>query len=261
MRYLILVENDDSKWDDRTGVIYHFPNKYIRLFEYGTKFIYYKSRTKNNRSSYLRLSKNPHYFGKGLIGKVFQDSNNKKNYYSEINDYLPFKTAVDFKKNGKYLEELAYERSNYFRDGVREITKREYDLILTGVDFDLIKDEEVKYAPDYEDLESREEGEKRKYYVSYYERNPINRQKAIEKLGLRCEVCKMRFDEVYGNLGKGFIHVHHKKPISKVNKSFRPDIEKDFAILCPNCHSMVHRPKDKTLSVEDLKRIYDSFNS
>ncbi|WP_350354266.1 HNH endonuclease [Aliifodinibius salipaludis] len=73
--------------------------------------------------------------------------------------------------------------------------------------------------------------------------------------GLDCEVCGVNFQERYGELGKGFIHVHHIKPISEYNKSFRPDIKNDFAVLCPNCHAIIHRPKKKTLSIEELRKL------
>ena len=30
----------------------------------------------------------------------------------------------------------------------------------------------------------------------------------------------------------------------------------DMTVLCPNCHSMIHRKKSKTLTIEELKAIY-----
>lgn len=67
---------------------------------------------------------------------------------------------------------------------------------------------------------------------------------ALETNGGRliCEVpnCHFDFEEVYGPLGKGFAHVHHL--VSFASKRGRrltgPD---DLAIVCANCHAMLHR--------------------
>lgn len=258
--YLILVENDESQWSDETGVTYHFPSKYLRMITPGVKFIYYKSRMKNPVYANDRLSKNQHYFGKGTIADVVQDSSNMSNYFAFLENTFLFKSAVEFKPNGKYLEERAYTRQNYFRDGVREISLTVYNQILSMADLDLVEDEGTRYNPGYQDFESKEEGDKKVRYSSYYERNPFNRQKAIDIHGLRCEVCSMKFDEVYGELGKEYIHVHHIKPISSYKKSYRPNIKTDFAVLCPNCHAMIHRPRNRTLSVKELKKVYYKIN-
>jgi predicted HNH restriction endonuclease len=64
--------------------------------------------------------------------------------------------------------------------------------------------------------------------------------------------CGFNFEAQYGELGKGFIHVHHNKPISEMGPT-RINPYSDLSVLCPNCHAMIHRKKDRTLSVEELK--------
>lgn len=64
--------------------------------------------------------------------------------------------------------------------------------------------------------------------------------------------CGFNFEKIYGELGKGFIHVHHNKPVSETGAT-HIDPATDMSVLCPNCHSMVHRKKDYTLSLEELK--------
>lgn len=46
MNYLILTENDESAWDDNTGISYHFPYKYRSVILEGSEIIYYKSKIK-----------------------------------------------------------------------------------------------------------------------------------------------------------------------------------------------------------------------
>lgn len=118
----------------------------------------------------------------------------------------------------------------------------------------------------YEDIESSKfeneffEGEQCERYSNYHERDPKLRAKAIEKHGYICAVCGFDFFSTYGEHGKGFIEVHHKKPISTLNIKTRVNPETDMEVLCANCHRMIHRHKDKILSVDELKSMVNSIN-
>ena len=61
---------------------------------------------------------------------------------------------------------------------------------------------------------------------------------------------------MYGELGQGFIHVHHIVPISKIGKEYKIDPINDLVPVCPNCHAMLHRGKDgKVYRIDELKEI------
>jgi 5-methylcytosine-specific restriction protein A len=83
------------------------------------------------------------------------------------------------------------------------------------------------------------------------ERNPRAAKEAKKHHGLRCQACNIRFDERYGELGQGFIEAHHLLPISALEEGAAVlyDIASDFAVLCSNCHRMIHR----TLDPSDLR--------
>lgn len=87
------------------------------------------------------------------------------------------------------------------------------------------------------------EGEANVIRSRRYERNPVARRICIEKHGCRCAVCGFDFAKEYGEIGKGFIEVHHINPISDVGHQYAVDPEKDLIPLCSNCHSMIHRKK------------------
>lgn len=57
---------------------------------------------------------------------------------------------------------------------------------------------------------------------------------------LFCEICKFEFSAIYGELGKGFIEGHHLVPLSEIDKETITKVE-DIAIVCSNCHRMLHR--------------------
>ena len=77
--------------------------------------------------------------------------------------------------------------------------------------------------------------------VKQYERSRINRATCIEIHGTGCKICGFNFGSSYGEIGDGFIHVHHVVPISEMEGGYILDPAKDLIPVCPNCHSMLHR--------------------
>lgn len=74
------------------------------------------------------------------------------------------------------------------------------------------------------------------------ERNKALAARAKKIHGYQCEACGLDFEETYGAIGRHFIEAHHLTPLSafqgqKLSLSPRDD----FAVLCSNCHSMIHR--------------------
>lgn len=98
------------------------------------------------------------------------------------------------------------------------------------------------------------EGAKKTVTINAYERSIEAREQCIEYWKAVCAVCDFDFKETYGELGKGFIHVHHLKPISQIGDTYQVDPIKDLRPVCPNCHAMLHRQKE-TLTIEELKTI------
>lgn len=66
---------------------------------------------------------------------------------------------------------------------------------------------------------------------------------------LVCEVCEFDFEQQFGELGKDFCEVHHRKPLGH-GKTL-----KDLAILCSNCHRMIHRT-DPIMAVDKFREGY-----
>lgn len=72
------------------------------------------------------------------------------------------------------------------------------------------------------------------------ERNPAAREACIEHHGVACYACGFDFYQQYGDMGTGYIHVHHRNDISLTTGPCKVDPIKDLVPLCPNCHAMVH---------------------
>lgn len=100
------------------------------------------------------------------------------------------------------------------------------------------------------------EGAVRTAKVNRYERSSIARRKCIEFHGIRCAICNISFEEVYGDVGKDFIHVHHIVPLNQIGAEYKVDYKTDLIPVCPNCHAMLHRKVNgKALTVEELRTI------
>ena len=103
--------------------------------------------------------------------------------------------------------------------------------------------------------ESSIEGGRGKRLISYFERNPRLRAAAIKIHGTSCMACGFNFEIAYGVHGKNYIEVHHVVPISTLEEPSTIDPRPDLAVLCSNCHRMVHRKQDSPLSVDELVKI------
>jgi 5-methylcytosine-specific restriction protein A len=86
-----------------------------------------------------------------------------------------------------------------------------------------------------------QEGIMRTQLINVYERNPVARKQCVEYWGCKCIICDFDFGKIYGDHGRGFIHVHHVKPLSEIKKSYTIDPKEDLRPVCPNCHTMLHR--------------------
>ena len=90
------------------------------------------------------------------------------------------------------------------------------------------------------------EGEKRRTFINHRKREWKLREekvrRASQKGGLQCEVpgCGFDFFLTYGEIGRDFAIVHHLKPLAARDEGEETRLE-DLAIVCANCHAMVHR--------------------
>lgn len=141
-----------------------------------------------------------------------------------------------------------HERKSF--DGKRISEPFSHDYIIN-----LVQNEDDFFFPELVlDEQPYNEGAINKITVNHYERNPKARQICIEHYGMNCSVCDFNFEEKYGEIGEGFIHVHHLKPLSKIGREYELKPIDDLRPVCPNCHAMLHKSKPP-YSIEELKGI------
>ena len=113
--------------------------------------------------------------------------------------------------------------------------------------------------PDEAGLENKTfpEGAKQTVLVNKYERNPEARAKCIEIHGIRCYVCGLSFEHMYGSFAKDFIHVHHLKSLHTIGEEYEVDPKEDLRPVCPNCHAMLHKTENGIpMTIKRLKLLY-----
>lgn len=114
--------------------------------------------------------------------------------------------------------------------------------------------ESFSLPDEVENPEQFVEGAVRRVAVNSYERSAKARDACINHYGTSCVVCEMDFEGTYGEVGRGFIHVHHLKPLGAIREDYKVDPIKDLRPVCPNCHAMLHR-KTPPLMPEKLRKL------
>lgn len=96
-------------------------------------------------------------------------------------------------------------------------------------------------------VEVLEEGAIVEMHIAKHERNAALRKACIEHYRAQhdgqviCEACGLSLGEMYGDIGEGYIEVHHLSPISQTEGTHAVDPTADLVPLCANCHAMIHR--------------------
>jgi 5-methylcytosine-specific restriction protein A len=101
--------------------------------------------------------------------------------------------------------------------------------------------------------ETAQEARRLRWHLRAEGRNSLAAKRAKQLLGYRCQVCGFDFEARYGELGQRYIEAHHLTPFADLGD--RPttlDPSRDFAVVCSNCHRMIHR-QIPPLNVEDLR--------
>ena len=167
-------------------------------------------------------------------------------------------TGSDFTKRlyketlQKVLETVPEEFESDFYRGYHwncEVVKRARKAISHDINWD--------NETEHEESAGQSEGRRKEYYTTKYERSSKNRDAAIRIHGTKCMVCGFDFEEKYGQLGKGYIEVHHIKPLSELDEEVIINPQSDLICVCSNCHKMLHRFKSYIVSVEELRQIVE----
>ncbi len=194
------------------------------------------------------------------IGIPFANIRDDKAYWLDLGSYKEAQSGDYFRL--RLQEQIDSERLTLellLQHGLKAAPQGPKKLdgsLLTYIESEF-KSDSTDFFPDSipDDSEIRE-GMKMRVVVNKYERSSIARAMCIEHHGCSCTICEFDFEQAYGPIGKGFIHVHHVIPIHAIGKEYKIDYRNDLIPVCPNCHAMLHRKLEgMTPSIEELKEM------
>jgi len=174
-------------------------------------------------------------------------SNNNMDRYTTYIDGVYKLTTEGEKCLAPHIPEFEYLFSQQFSySDIKKLTKR-----LSNTSKKTIVYEEIV-----------QEGNTKNKSITVRERSKKLRDAAVQYYsnngGLRCSVCGFSFEEKYGDIGKGFIEIHHEKPIYQYDEEGVESVIlsaiQHLKPLCANCHRMIHRNSKKPLSIRELSR-------
>lgn len=228
------------------------------LFSYAEKFYNKEISLKEAQTELTKLEINKnsavdyiYNYGNLVEGKIFTRTMNvisTKYYLDNI-----------YKKHGIKTLKMALQSLSLhidYYEGITEgnVVKRKELLNEYLEKYDKIVD--TYFSEEIAKDKKLIEGTTKSIQINIYERNPIARKKCIEHFGAICIVCNFDFEQKYGDLGKGFIHVHHIIDLAEICKEYEIDYKKDLIPVCPNCHAMLHK-KRPAYKVDELLELID----
>lgn len=101
---------------------------------------------------------------------------------------------------------------------------------------------------------------KQPYQSEQQVRSQKLRKMCLDRYKCYCHVCGFTFSHMYGEMGDGFIEVHHLNPLAK-KKPNDPTTVDELRPVCANCHRMLHRKNsDSTYhTMESMRRIIEKY--
>ena len=181
-----------------------------------------------------------------------QQFRNPNGVYMKLCNFLRFDPTYKGKglTAGSKLEEVVWSEFSH-------------DITALAVVVKAIRQNAIELPPPAagDDLDSEYEAPEGRMLTRVHmarERSPsLTKRKKFSVLNasgkLACEVCGFDFGSVYGALGSGFAECHHTLPVSQLSPGATTKLS-DLAVVCANCHRMIHRSKP-WLSVNELKKV------
>jgi len=261
-----------NKWDwaDLQESIDHLENVgYVeRRWSCGNS----KSIKKGDRVFLIRLSEEPRgIMGSGYakssyyIAPHWDGSNGKTTNYVDIE----FDILINPSKNGLFdktsldkidpsgLQQWFPQQSGIsIKPGVLDALESEWFDFITKNKY--IRNSFISNDVVTDIKETFREGKSKDIVQTRYERNPEARKRCLTHYGYSCKVCSFNFENHFGEIGKGFIHVHHINQISEIGREYDIDPIKDLIPVCPNCHSMIHS-KRPAFAIDEINVIRKNY--
>ena len=254
--YLLTFKHDKMPWSDLENKIEHFRSgESVQTWSSGAR----KNIPVGAPAYLMRQGPiNPGIFGYGIVKEAPQEY---PHYDAEKREQgkTNLQVAVNFQYFFDPREKIVISKDELLRidsalwnaQGSGRKIPNEIELQISHL-FQSRVGAELEYPDELPPDNTYIEGASKQVSVNAYERNAEARQKCIELNGTTCKVCDFNFEYSYGPVGKGYIHVHHRVPLSQVGQDYEVDPSSDLVPVCPNCHAMLHS-ESPPLDIKELR--------
>jgi hypothetical protein len=182
------------------------------------------------------------------ISILWPGNSGRWNWIIDCNDTKALSAPFDLEEVIGQVQYLHYRNVQTFCP----IRPEDADKLLKLIDGNLTQSNIDPFF-DEEEEPAFSEGSQKKVYVNQYERDSKARAACIKHHGESCAICGFDFEVTYGKIGKGYIQVHHLKPLGEIGKEYATDPINDLIPVCPNCHAMIHG-KRPARDIEEIRR-------
>jgi 5-methylcytosine-specific restriction enzyme A len=189
----------------------------------------------------------------GERGEKFRNTNGVYMKLMNFRRFDPDYNGAGLQRGGKD-EEVVWDLFSQDRHRLTEAA----DKIRQFISSEAQEISSPVFDQNMDDEEDAEEGRLLTRVHKYRERDRdlVRRKKEreLKRNGLlACDACGFDFKAAYGNRGDGFIECHHTKPVSELEPGSRTRLD-ELALVCANCHRMIHRVKP-WLTIEELQNL------
>jgi 5-methylcytosine-specific restriction protein A len=238
-----LINNIDTLEGYLTGGDDYSNNEATALVKRGTCFVAYKI----DKELRFAPSRFIGYVDNKLDKHSASDKKDGRETNKAINKILESKPLPNDKLNMKYLEYCN-------RLGIKPSEKGSFGALRKFWQLDIDQDFEgnndlTGEFPEGKIVERTHKARERNSQVILLAKEKFKKEKGR----LFCQVCGFDFENIYGEIGKDFIEGHHTIAVSEMTTDHKTKVE-DIAMLCANCHRMVHK-KRPWLTMKDIDKL------
>jgi hypothetical protein len=104
------------------------------------------------------------------------------------------------------------------------------------------------------------EGQLTEIRMTRRHRNSRLRLEALRLANGVCAACKTDFSRLLGGRGAAVLQVHHVHQLSSTDAPRLTSVE-DLAVVCANCHLLIHSDRDAPMSIAAIRSLWSSRRS
>jgi hypothetical protein len=175
--------------------------------------------------------------------------------HSIVNDVLTVETITNSKINGIQRWNLTLKNGKLHvthRNGAVDVSEHHGAPVILESGNKRTRRTVPKSVFDTHVARRRLEGMARETSIIHRSRNRKLREEALSRSMGVCETCRTDYSSLLAGKGRYALQVHHRQQLGLQNVPVLTSSD-DLAVLCANCHAMIHADPRRAIPVEELR--------